>query len=237
MLMLRPPPHVSGNRLLARLPLDEYGRLSPRLQLVNLKFKQILYEAQAPIEHAYFPIRVVLSAVIFMENGNAIEVATTGSEGMVGLPALFRAETSLTHVFVQIPGDALQMRADTLKEEATREGPFRRLLISYQSAFLAQVSQGVACNGLHTITQRCCRWLLMTHDRVQGDSFLLTHELLAMMLGVRRASISEVLRPLQEQGLIGSRRGKIAILDRDRLEACCCECYRSVEDVFTRLLD
>ena len=113
---------------------DEYARLSPRLQLVNLKFKQILYEAQAPIEHIYFPIRVVLSAVIFMENGNAIEVATTGSEGMVGLPALFQVETSLTHVFVQIAGDALQMRADTLKEEGTREGPFRRLLISYQSA-------------------------------------------------------------------------------------------------------
>ena len=136
MPMLRPTPHASGNRLLARLPLDEYARLSPHLQLINLKFKQILYEAQAPIEHAYFPIRVVLSAMILMENGNAIEVATTGNEGMVGLPALFRAETSLTHVFVQIAGDALQIRADTLKEEGNREGPFRRLLISYQSAFL-----------------------------------------------------------------------------------------------------
>ena len=160
-----------------------------------------------------------------------------GARGWSACPLSSRAETSLTHVFVQIAGNALRMRADTLKEEGTREGPFRRLLIGYQSAFLAQVSQGVACNGLHPITQRCCRWLLMTHDRVQGDSFLLTHELLAMMLGVRRASISEVLRPLQEQGLIGSRRGKIAILDRDRLEARCCECYRSVEDVFTRLLE
>jgi CRP-like cAMP-binding protein len=110
------------------------------------------------------------------------------------------------------------------------------LLIAYQSAFTAQVLHGLACNGLHSVRQRCCRWLLMTHDRVPGDSFLLTHELLAMMLGVRRASVSEVLRPLQKQGLIRSRHGTIAVLDRDRLEAASCECYRSVEEEFARLL-
>lgn len=206
------------------------------MQLVALRPKQILYEARAPIEQAYFPIRGVVCALIFMENGSAIEVASIGSEGMVGLPAFLRTERSLTHVIVQVPGDALRIRADVLLAEANREGPFRRLLIAYQSAFLCQVSHGVACNGLHSVQQRCCRWMLMTQDRVQSERLPLTHELMAMMLGVRRASISEVLQPLQELGLIRSQRGKITILDRGGLEDICCECYRTLDEEFDRLL-
>jgi CRP-like cAMP-binding protein len=229
-------PVPASNQLLARLPAGEYSRLLPGMQLVALSPKQILYEARARIEQAYFPIRGVVCALIFMENGSAIEVASIGSEGMVGLPAFLRTETALTHVIVQVPGDALRIRADVLLAEASREGPFRRLLIAYQSAFLCQVSHGVACNGLHSVQQRCCRWMLMTQDRVQSETLPLTHELVAMMLGVRRASISEVLRPLQEWGLIRSQRGQITVLDRGGLEDICCECYRTLDEEFDRLL-
>ena len=234
--MSRRSPVPAGNRLLSRLPRDDHSRLLPRLQLVSLKFKQILYEARAPIDYAYFPVSCIACALILMENGNAIEVATTGSEGVLGLPAFLQAETSNHYVIVQIAGDALRMRADALREEARRDGRFRDLLLAYQNAFLCQIAHGVACNGLHTVQRRCCRWLLMTQDRVQNGAFPLTHELLGMMLGVRRASISEVLGPLQERGLIRSQRGRIAILDRDGLEATSCECYRSVNEDFTRLL-
>jgi CRP-like cAMP-binding protein len=234
--MISEPPLPARNRLLARLPRDDYSKLLPRMQLVSLGLRQILFEARSSIDQAYFPISGVVCALISMQNGSSIEVASIGSEGMVGCPAFLRAETSLTQVVVQVAGHAFRMRADVLKEEAAREGPFRRLLLSYQSAFLCQVSQGVACNGLHTVQQRCCRWLLMTQDRVQNGALSLTHDLLGLMLGVRRASISEVLRPLQERGLIRSRRGKIAILDRAGLEGSCCECYQTLNKEFDRLL-
>ena len=231
------PPRPASNQLLARLPQEVYSKLLPRMRLVSLALRQVLYEARSPIDQAYFPISGVVCALIFMENGSAIEVASIGSEGMVGCPAFLRAETSLAQVVVQVAGHAFRMGADVLKEEAALEGPFRRLLLSYQSAFLCQVSHGMACNGLHTVQQRCCRWLLMTQDRVQNGALSLTHDLLALMLGVRRASVSEVLRPLQERGLIRSRRGKIAILDRAGLEVSCCECYQTLNKEFDRLLD
>jgi CRP-like cAMP-binding protein len=140
-------------------------------------------------------------------------------------------------VFAQIPGSAYRLDARVLRKEAAQDGPVRRLLYYYLHAFLTQVSFSVACNGLHTLQRRCCRWLLITHDRVGSDRLALTHEFLGIMLGVRRASISEVLRPLQRKRLVRSARGKIEILDRDGLEAIACECYHRVKDEFSRLLD
>jgi CRP-like cAMP-binding protein len=201
-----------------------------------LKFRQVLYEPRSPIDHAYVPARGVVSAIILMEDGGAIEVATVGNEGMVGLPVFLGGVTSFNQVIVQVAGEALRIKGKALEGEASQAGPLRRLLLSYQSAFLAQVLQGLACNGLHTIQQRCCRWLLMTQDRVGADVFPLTHEFLAIMLGVRRASVSEVLEPLQDEGLIRSQRGKITVRDREGLEAACCECYRTINDEFGRLL-
>jgi CRP-like cAMP-binding protein len=197
--------------------------------------KQVLYEARSLIRYAYFPSRGVVSALNVMEDGRTIEVATVGNEGMVGLPLLVGATTSSNRVIVQVPGQALRMGVDVLREEVSRESALRRLLTLYLSAFLAQVSQAVACNGLHSVQQRCCRWLLMTQDRAQSDGFLMTHELLAEMLGVRRSSVSEVLEPLKEKGLIRYSRGKITILDRKGLTACACECYRKVKEEFERL--
>jgi CRP-like cAMP-binding protein len=183
---------------------------------MQLKFKQVLYEDGSSIDYVYFPVQCVLSALLIMDDGHAIEVATVGSEGVAGLPAFLQADTSLTRVIVQVAGGALRMKADALAAEATKLGPVRQLLLCYQNAFLGQVMQGVACNGLHTIQQRCCRWLLETDDRVQTATVPLTHEFLALMLGVRRASVSEVLGPLQAKGAIKSERGKIVVLDRGR---------------------
>src|SRR4029077_1677908 len=231
--MLPAAPHQ--NRLLARLPPEEYRRLLPRLQLVPLELKHVVYEARSPIDYAYFPNRGVISALTVMEDGRAIEVATIGDEGMVGLPLLVGAKTTANRLIVQVSGEALRLSAAALQEEASRDSPLRRLLVLYHTAFLAQVAQAVACNGLHSVHQRCCPWLFVTQDRAHSDVFPMTHELLAGMLGVRRSTVSEVLEPLKEQGLIRYSRGKITVLDREGLKAGSCECYWRINEEFERL--
>jgi CRP-like cAMP-binding protein len=226
----------AGNLLLARLPRAEYQRLLARMRPVSLDFKQVLYSTEAPIESVYFPTRGTASALTIMDDGSAIEVATIGKEGMVGLDALLADKTSANQVIIQIAGDALQMEVDVLQQEARQHSPLRRVLLLYQAAFLRQVSYSVACNGLHPIQQRCCRWLLMNHDRMNSDDVPITHEYLGIMLGVRRASVTEVLRPLHDQGLLSNSRGVITILDRPGLEKLSCECYRKVKNEFDRLL-
>jgi CRP-like cAMP-binding protein len=227
---------AAGNQLLARLAPAEFKRLTARMRPVTLDFRQVLYRAKAPIESVYFPNRGTASALTIMDDGSAIEVATVGKEGVVGLGVLLADKTSANEVIIQIAGDALQMDADVLEQEARKDSPLRRLLLLYQTAFLTQVSQSVACNGLHAIQQRCCRWLLMTHDRVDTDEVPLTHEFLGIMLGVRRASVTEILGPLNEQGLVSNGRGTIRILNRAGLEKLACECYRKVRDEFDRIL-
>jgi len=229
-------PAPPGNHLLARLPPREYQRLRPLLQLVPLEFKHVLNEPRSPIDHIHFPSRGVVSDVTLMEDGSAIEVATVGNEGMVGLMAFLGDEESPNRVIVQVGGEALRMEASEFRAETRQDSPLRRLLVRYHTAFMKQVSQAVACNGLHHVQERCCRWVLMTHDRAQSDEFLLTHEFLSHMLGVRRMSVTDVLKPLQDAGLIRNRRGRITVVDRPGLEAAACECYQSVQDAFDRLL-
>jgi len=224
------------NRLLARLPKDEFQRLLPNLRPVNLEFKLVLYEPRATLDYAYFPDRGVVSQLTVMDDGAGIEVATIGNEGMVGLPILFGMAEISSRLVVQVPATALRMRADVLRAETSGDTALRRLLLLYNGAYLTQVSQSVGCNGLHSVPRRCCRWLLMTHDRVEGDEFPITHEFLAQMLGVRRPSITEVLQPLQADGLIRYRRGNMTVLDRRGLEAASCECYQFVQDEFDRVL-
>jgi CRP-like cAMP-binding protein len=197
--------------------------------------KLILYKARAPIDYVYFPTSGIVSAMTLMEDGSAIEVATIGNEGMTGLTAFAGGETSPYEVMVQVPGDGLRLPVEALHDELRKNEELRRILILYNTAFATQVSYSVACNGLHKIEQRCCRWLLMTADRVSADALPLTHEFLGIMLGVRRSSITEVLQPLQERGLIHNSRGIIRIIDRPGLEARACECYRSVRSEFLRL--
>jgi CRP-like cAMP-binding protein len=230
--VLPKPPH---NKLLALLPWDEYQRILGRVKLVRLDYKQVLYEPGIRIEYAYFPQEGVTSMVTVMNDGAGIEVATIGSEGMVGLPIFLGDAQTPTRFIVQVPGTGLRMSAEVLREETRGDTALRKLLLLYHSAFIKQISQSVACNGLHSVLQRCCRWLLMTHDRVDADVFPITHEFLSQMLGVRRSSVTEVLHPLQEQGWIENGRGIVTIKNRAKLEAESCECYKSVNDEFTRL--
>ncbi len=212
------------NKLLDLLKENDYRRLQPHLELVRLEFKQILYEPRALMNYAYFPREGVTSLITLMENGSGIEVASVGREGIVGVGLLFGVEKALARIIVQVPGTALRMETDILRDEISQDTPLRRL-----------VMQSVACNGLHSLLQRCCRWLLTTRDRIDSDQFVMTHEFLAEMLGVRRSSVSEVLETLQKKGLIHYQRGIIQILNRKGLENLVCECYRSVKVEFDRL--
>jgi CRP-like cAMP-binding protein len=230
------PPALLGNQLLARLASQDYQHLLPFLRPFPLKFQHILNEPHSGIDYVYFPSRGVVSAVTIMEDGTVIEVATVGNEGMVGLTAFLGDEESPYRQVVQVPGESLRIRAEDLRAETRTDNPLRRLLVRYNTLFLKQISLAVACNGLHRVQQRCCKWVLMTHDRAQSDEFPLTHEFLSHMLGVRRMSVTDVLKPLQDAGLIRNRRGRITVLDRSGIEAAACECYRSLQNEFHRLL-
>src|SRR3954467_9806298 len=227
----RPAAARPRNRFLARLPDDDYRRLEALMQPVSLASGQALYEPRGPIEYAYFPAGAVLSALTVMRDGNAIEVATVGHEGLVG-PYGFGGKTSPHKVIAQVPGQALRIASRDLHEAAVVDGPLKELLLAYHVAFLAQVSQSVACNGLHRLEQRCCRWLLMSRDRIGSNDIRLTHEFLAMMLGARRASVTDALQPLQEAGLVRCERGVIILLDGAGLEGRSCECYFVVRDEY-----
>ncbi|MGI8979410.1 MAG: Crp/Fnr family transcriptional regulator [Pirellulaceae bacterium] len=229
--------HVNGNELLARISWADYPDLLSRLKPVPLEQGLVLYEARAPIEYVYFPTSGALSSVVVMSDGSMIEVATVGREGAVGLPTFGVTGSSPNKVFVQVPGEALRIEVALFQKRVENDEPLRKLLLKYQEAFIVQVSQSVACNGLHAVPERCCRWLLMTHDCVDGHEILLTHEFMSVMLGVRRPSVTEVLRGLKERGLISYTRGKITVLDRQGLEEGSCECYRVVRDEYARLLD
>lgn len=229
-------PIPGENRLLTALPEREFDRLRPRLEETALGLKQVLYEADRPIEHVYFPRTGVISLVIDMADGLTVEVGTVGNEGMVGTPVFLGAEKSPTKAFSQVPGDCLRMRAEDFREEIGNGGPLPDLIRRYTQAMVNQISQSVACNHLHSVQERMCRWLLMTHDRVESDEFPLTQEFLAQMLGVRRPSVTVVAGILQQAGLIRYHRGRITVLDRAGLEAASCECYRVVRQEYDRLL-
>jgi CRP-like cAMP-binding protein len=230
-------PRPPENQILAILPAAEQERLRPVLQPIMLEQGHVLFEPGVPIEHVYFIDQGMISVVSIMENGATIEVGTIGNEGMAGLPRILGVETvSYRHV-VQVAGRARRMSVAALAAEILQDRVLRRLLYRYQVAFVAQVMQGVACNGLHSIGQRCCRWLLTTQDRLGSYELEITHEFLAQMLGVRRASVTDVLRPLQEDGLIRAQRGKVTILDPKGLASASCECYRVIRREYQRLLN
>jgi len=224
-----------GNRLLDLLGENDHRRLQLHLEVVSLDFKQILYEPGALMTYAYFPREGVTSLLTLMEDGSGIEVASIGREGIVGIGLLFGVEKALARSIVLVPGTALRMKRDILRDEMSQDTPLGRLLFLYRRAFLRQIMQSVACNGLHSLLQRCCRWLLTTRDRIDSDQFVMTHEFLAEMLGVRRSSVSEVLETLQKKGLIHYQRGIIPIHNRKGLENLVCACYRSVKEEFDRL--
>jgi CRP-like cAMP-binding protein len=224
------------NRLLGLLPPSDYERLRPHLQRIPLTYRQSLYRARKPIGFVYFIESGVGSLVNTMANGDAAEVGTIGNEGMVGLPLVWGDDRAPTSVYVQVPGVGLRMKATLFTRELARSASMRTVMLRYGHAFFNQVAQSAACNHFHSIQQRCCRWLLMTHDRMQSDQFLLTQEFLAMMLGVQRTGVTAAAGGLQRAALIRYRRGNVTMLDRRGLERRSCECYRVSKMEFDRLL-
>ena len=227
---------LPGNLILAFLPPAEHEQLRGKLQAVELTQGQILYEATTPVEHVYFLDQGMISVVSTMQNGASIEVGTIGHEGMAGLSVLLGVETMPYRHVVQVAGSARRMKAAEFVAELKPDRLLPRLLNRYHAAFNTQVMQGMACNGLHSVVQRCCKWLLTTQDRLGSQELNITHEFLAQMLGVRRASVTEVLRPLQNQGLIRASRGKVVIIDAKRLADTACECYGVIRSEYERLL-
>jgi CRP-like cAMP-binding protein len=235
MLERRVPPKAQQNRLLASLPEDEFEKLRPHLIPTKLGYKYPLYQENEPIEFVYFIESGVASLVNTMSNGDAAEVGTIGNEGFVGMPVLFGDDRSPTSVYMQVEGAGLKMKAHLFRAELNRNAPMRSAMLHYAHVFFNQVAQSAACNTLHRVNQRCCRWLLMTQDRMQSDDFPLTQEFLAMMLGVRRAGVTEAANALKRGGLINYNRGTISVLDRAGLEKRTCECYGVTKREFDRL--
>lgn len=230
---------LARNRLLAMVPEKERDLLAPAFELIDMELKQTVYEEDKPVEHVYFPISGVLSLVSGMDDGRGIEVATIGNEGMAGLPVFLQATLTSSHrAFSQVPGQALRMPAAQFSEFVTssQDGGLHRALNRYTQALMSMIARTVACNALHSVQQRACRWLLFTHDRAGEDEFLLTQEFLGQMLGVTRASVNEVAQELQNAGAIDYTRGRLRILDREQLESRSCECYEVIRKEFDRLL-
>lgn len=230
-----PPPAVR-NRLLAALPSEVLTALLPRMQLVTLDLRQILYAADERIEAVHFPETGWASLIARLEDGLTSEVGLAGREGMTGLPLAYGVETAYIEAMVQGPGTALRMEAKAFRQALDQHPPLRTLLLRYGEFMHAQLVQTAACNGNHGLEQRLARWLLMTHDRADGDELPMTQEFLATMLCVHRPSITVVARILQRANLIQYGNGTITVVDRPGLEAAACECHGAVQRQYQKLL-
>ena len=224
------------NRLLAALPSNEYERLLPRLEQVSLSLGEVVYEFGGHLDYVFFPTNSIVSLLYTMENGNSAEMGLTGSDGVVGIALFMGGGTMPNRAVVQSAGSALRMKAKVLQNEFAQGGKFQYLLLRYTQALITQISQTAVCNRLHTVEQQLCRWLLLSHDRVQADELIMTQELIADMLGVRREGVTVAAGRLQDSGAIKYIRGHIKILDRQKLEETVCECYQVVKTEFDRLL-
>jgi CRP-like cAMP-binding protein len=224
-----------ANRILSALPKEAYARILPDLKTVPLKFRLSLHEPGDKMPYVYFPNTGVISMLTVLRNGDGVEIATIGNEGMTDLSVFLGLEESDCRLLIQVPGTAMRMDSDLFREHVDQIPILRALLGSYTVSLFALVAQSAACNRMHPIVERCARWLLMTHDRVDAPIFPMTHDFLAEMLGVRRPSVSVAAEALQNAGLISYHRGKVTVLDRSGLEAASCECYRLVQARFDRL--
>jgi CRP-like cAMP-binding protein len=232
-----PRPHEPvENRLLAALPSDEYERLLPRLQQVSFSLGEVVYEFGGHLDYVYFPTNSIVSLLYTMENGTSAEMGLTGNDGVVGIALFMGGGTMPNRAVVQSAGGAIRMKAKVLQDEFAQGGKFQHLLLRYTQALITQISQTAVCNRLHTVEQQLCRWLLLSHDRVPADDLIMTQELIADMLGVRREGVTVAAGRLQDAGAISYVRGHIKILDRQELEETVCECYRVVKVEFDRLL-
>lgn len=230
-------PDLPINKLLAALPDEDYQRLLPDLELVEIPIKQVLYEPEEPIKHVYFVNQGIASIVYTTEDGSTVEVGMVGNEGMVGIPVFLGGDMTTTTAFMQVAGTAMKMNAVRLKAEFDLGGSLQKLLLRYTQALLTQITHGAVSNRLNTVEERLARWLLMVADLTQSNEFPLTQEFIAQMLGVRRSGVTVAAGILSQAGMIRYSRGRITILNREDLEATSGDSYRMIKTEFSRLLD
>jgi CRP-like cAMP-binding protein len=230
-------PPATQNRLLAALPRQEYERLAPHLQKVSFEQGQSLYEPNEPIKYAYFSLSGVTSMIVTTRDGSTVEIGLVGREGFVGYQPLLGMKSAPNGAITQIPGHALRINSETLKEAFDRVGRLQAILHRHIQSQIVQMAQGAACNRLHEVNERLARWLLMMHDRAEADKLPLTHEFLSQMLGANRATVSLTAGIFQQAGLIRYARGIVTILSREGLENIACECYSIVKEEFDRSFD
>jgi CRP-like cAMP-binding protein len=226
---------LSPNRLLASLPSEELAALHPHMEQVSLSHGQPIIKPYEPIPFVYFPLNSLLSLVTVMEDGSMVEAGSIGREGMAGLPIFLDADTTPSQTLTQIPGQAVRVKAQIIKEAFDAGGALQKILHRYIHTTIVLSSQTAACNRLHHLETRLCRWLLMSSDGVDSEELSLTQEFLGTMLGVRRAGVSEAASKLMDKGLIRYQRGRIQIVDRKSLETSACECYGVVKAEYQRL--
>ncbi len=229
-------PSPNQNHLLAALPAAEFERLAPHLELASLRLGEVLNESGDQLAYAYFPTTSIVSLHYVMESGASAEVAGVGNEGMLGIALFMGGATSLNRAIVQTGGHGYRIRSRLLMDEFNRSGLLMRLLLRYTQALMSQMAQTAACNRHHSLLQQLCRWLLLTLDRLPSTDLVMTQELIASMLGVRREGVTEAAGKLKELGVISYRRGHITVLNRSLLNAHVCECYDVVKTEFDRLL-
>jgi CRP-like cAMP-binding protein len=236
MSSMAPASRAEGNWLLAALSNNTYTSVAAACEIVPAMFKEILIEPDVPMKYVYFPLSGCLSVVTVMKNGTSVEVGTVGWEGMCGTSLVNGVTRVPTQCIVQLEGQIKRIELDVFVRLLSEHDELRALMHRYSQAWTDQVGQAGSCNGVHSVEQRCARWLLITHDRVDSNQLPLTQEFLGVMLGVRRASVTVAASALQRAGLINYKRGKIIVLDRAGLEAASCECYRAMRDSYDRLL-
>jgi CRP-like cAMP-binding protein len=224
------------NRLLAALEPEDFARLEPHLELVNLTLKQVLYDTGDAICYAYFPHDAIISLVNVMEDGHTVEISVFGREGVSGVVSALVTREAFGRYVVQMPGTATRVPYERLNQVRDSSPKLQQLILRYGEALLTQTFQTVACNAVHAVEARCCRWILSMHDRADHDTLPLTHEFLAEMLGVQRSTVSVVTRTFQTAGLIRQSRGGITVRDRAGLEETACECYGRIRQIYQRLL-
>jgi CRP-like cAMP-binding protein len=229
-------PEPRQNHLLATLSEDEYVRLLPHLEFVPQSLGQVLHESGVPMHNAYFPTTSIVSMLYVMEDGASAEIAVVGNEGLLGVSLFLGGEKTTSRAVVQSAGHAYRLKASLLRDEFARGGQMQRRLLHYSQALLTQIAQTAVCNRHHTLDQQFCRWLLLSIDRLPSNDLVMTQELIANMLGVRREGVTEAAGNVQKAGLISYSRGHIRVLDRAGLEARACECYAVVKKEFDRLL-
>lgn len=228
--------NLRKNRLLASLPEAEWTRWAPSLERVSMPLGEVLYEPGIALNYVYFPITSIVSLLYVMESGASAEIAMVGNEGIVGVSLFMGGESTPSRAVVQSAGVGCRLKSQLMKEEFNKSGPVLHLLLRYTQALITQMAQTAVCNRHHSLDQQLCRWLLLSLDRLEGDELVMTQELIANMLGVRREGVTEVAVKLQKAGLIQYARGHISVLDRAGLEKRTCECYAVVKREYDRLL-